>query len=64
MWMSRLDILITIIQNFVEFHCLLFVLASVAANHKIATKADALNKIAGVLKYASDKIGVGVVERW
>ena len=50
MWMSRLDIWITIIQNFVEFHCLLFVLASVAANHKIATKADVLNKIAGVLK--------------
>ena len=38
------------------------VLASVAANHKI-TEAEVLNKIAGLLKYAPNKIGVGVVER-
>ena len=36
---------------------LLFVLASVVANHKTATEADVLNKIAGILKYAPDKIG-------
>ena len=35
------------------------VLASVASNHKTATEADALNKIAGVLKYAPDRIGAG-----
>ena len=45
-------------------HFLLFILASVAANHKTATKSDVLNKIAGVLKYAHDKISPGVVERW
>ena len=28
-----------------------------------ATESDVLNKIAGVLKYAHDKIGAGVVER-
>ena len=38
---------------------LLFVLASVVANHKAATEADVLNKIAGILKYAPDKIGAG-----
>ena len=42
---------------------LLFILGSVAANHKTATESDVLNKIAGVLKYAHDKIGAGVVER-
>ena len=42
---------------------LLFILASVAANHKIATESDVLNKIAGVLKYPHDKTGVAVVER-
>ena len=40
---------------FFNDHFLLFVLASAAANHKTATKADVLNKI--VLKYAPDKIG-------
>ena len=35
---------------------LLFVLASVVPNHKTATEADVLNKIAGILKYAPDKI--------
>ena len=44
-------------------HFLLFILASVAANHKTATESDVLNKIAGVLKYAHEKIGAGVVER-
>ena len=44
-------------------HFLLFILASVAANHKTATESDVLNKIAGVLKYAHDKIGAGVGER-
>ena len=43
---------------------LLFILASVAANHKTATESDLLNNIAGVLKYAHEKIGAGVVERW
>ena len=38
---------------------LLFVLATVVANHKTATEADALNKIAGILKYTPDKIGAG-----
>ena len=37
----------------------LFVLASVVDNHKSTTAADLLNKIAGVLMYAPDKIGVG-----
>ena len=39
-------------------------LASVATNHKTAAESDMLNKIAGVLKYAPDKIDAGVVERW
>ena len=39
------------------------VLASVAANHKI-TETKVLNKIAGLLKYAPNKIGAGVVGRW
>ena len=43
---------------------LLFILARVAANHKTTTESDKLNKIAGVLKYAHQKIGAGVVERW
>ena len=43
-------------------HFLLFILASVAANHKTAIESDVLNKIAGVLKYAHDKIGAGVGE--
>ena len=38
---------------------LLFVLASVVANHKAATEADVLNKITGILKYGPDKIGAG-----
>ena len=38
---------------------LLFVLASIVTNHKAATEADVLNKIAGILKYAPDKIGAG-----
>ena len=42
---------------FFNDHFLLFVLASVAANHKTATEADVLNKI--LLKYAPDKIGAG-----
>ena len=37
----------------------LFVLASVVDNHKSTTAADLLNKIAGVLIYAPDKIGAG-----
>ena len=38
---------------------LLFVLASVVANHKTVTEAEVLNKTAGILKYAPDKIGAG-----
>ena len=49
---------------FFNDHFLLFILASVAANHKTATESDVLNKITGVLKYAHEKIGAGVVERW
>ena len=45
---------------FLNDHFLLFVLTSVATNHKTATGADVLNKI--ILKYAPDKIDVGV--RW
>ena len=52
-----------LIFSFFNDHFLLFVLASVAANHKTATKSDLLNNIAGVLKYTHDKIGAGVVER-
>ena len=48
----------------VVYWSLSFILASVAANHKTAAEPDVLNKIAGILKYAHDKIGVGVVERW
>ena len=51
------------IFSFFNDHFLLFILASVAANHKTATKSHVLNKIAGVLKYAPDKIDAGVVER-
>ena len=51
------------IFSFFNDHFLLFILASVAANHKTATKSYVLNKIAGVLKYAPDKIGAGVVEK-
>ena len=40
---------------FFNDHFLLFVLASVVANHKTATEAGVLNKI--VLKYFLDKIG-------
>ena len=36
---------------------------NLAANHKTTTEADVLKKIAGVLKYAPDNIGAGVVER-
>ena len=46
------------------FSIFLFVLASVAANHKTATDANVLNKIAGLLKYAPDKTGAKVVERF
>ena len=42
---------------------LVFILASVATNHKTTSESDLLNKIARVSKYAPDKIGVGVVER-
>ena len=42
---------------------LLFILVSVAPNHKTVTESDLLNNIAGVLKYAHEKIGDGVVER-
>ena len=63
-WMDRLDIWITIIQNFVEFHFLLFVLADVAANHKTTTEEEVLDKIAGELKNAPDKIDAAFVERW
>ena len=45
---------------FFNDHFLLFILASVAANHKTTTESDVFNKIARVLKYAPDKIVVGV----
>ena len=47
-----------LISSFFNDHFLLFVIASVSANHK-TTVADVLNKIAGVLKYAPDKIVAG-----
>ena len=40
-------------------HYFLIVLASVFIDHKTATKADALNKIVGLLKYVPEKIGAG-----
>ena len=49
--------------SFFNDHFLLFILASVATNHKTATESDLLNNITGVLKYVHDKIGAGVVER-
>ena len=50
--------------SFFNDHFILFLLANVAANHKTTTTgSDMLNKIVGVLKYAHDKIGAGVVER-
>ena len=50
------------IFSFFNDNFLLFILASVAANHKTATESDLLNNIAGVLKYAYEKIGAGVME--
>ena len=52
-----------LIFSFVNDHFLFSNLASVAANHKTATESDLLNNIAGVLKYAHEKIGAEVVER-
>ena len=46
-----------------HFLSFVLVLASVAANHKTVTESDVLNKIDGVLKYAPNKTGAGVVER-
>ena len=45
---------------FLNDHFLLFVLASVAANHKTVTETDVLNKIATLLKYICDKIDAGI----
>ena len=44
-------------NRFFNEHFLLFILASVVANHKTTTNADVLNKIAWVLKCAPGKIG-------
>ena len=44
-------------------HFLLFVLTSVAANHKTITELDVLIKTAGALKYSLGKISAGVMER-
>ena len=60
-WINRLDIWIN--NDHFNDHFLLFVPASVAADHKTATESDLLKSIAGVLKYTHDKIGAGVVER-
>ena len=60
---SLLQLHLSFAWFFFNDHFLLFILASVAANHKTATESDLLNNIAGVLKYAHDKIGAGVVER-
>ena len=97
MRMNRLDIWITIVQNFVEFrpwiiikkkffllrsfrlecqssaiafrftwffhfftYCfVLLVPVSVTANHKTATEAELLNKIAGLLKYTPENLVLG-----
>ena len=45
--------------NIFNDHFLSFILASVVPNHKTATKIDVLNKIAGTLKCAPDKIDAG-----
>ena len=63
-WSLRQLHLVLLDLFFFNYHFLLFILASVAANHKTTTESDVLNKIAGVLKYAHEKIGAGVVERW
>ena len=52
-----------LICSFFHDRFLLFILASVADNHKTATESDLLNNIAGVLKYTHNKFGAGVVER-
>ena len=53
----------SLIFSFLNHHFLSFILASAAANHKTANESDLLSNIAGVLQYAHDKIGAGVVER-
>ena len=60
---SAISFKFCLIFSFSSDHFLLFILASVAANHKIVTESELLNDIAGVIKYAHDKIGAGVVER-
>ena len=49
--------------SFFNDQFLLFILASVATNHKTTTESDLLNNIPRVWKYAHDKIGAGVMER-
>ena len=49
---------------FFNGHFISFILAYVAAHYKTATESDLLNNMAGVLKYAHDKIGAGIMERW
>ena len=51
-----------LIFHFFNDHFILFVLASVATNHK-TTEEDVLNKIARILKHTPGKIGAEVEER-
>ena len=60
---SAISFKFCLIFSFSSDHFLLFILASVAANHKTTTETDLLKNIAGVSKYAHDKIGAGLVER-
>ena len=67
----QLDLVLLDFFIYIYNHFLLFIVASVAANHKSNTELQCveenrsvLNKTAGVLKYGPDKIGAGVVERW
>ena len=61
---SAIALKFCLIFSFFNDHFLLFILASVAANHKTAYESDLLNNIAGVLNYHHGKIGAGVMERW
>ena len=54
--------LLQLLDFFFNDHFLLFILASLDANHTTATESELLNNIAGV-KYAHNKISAGVVER-
>ena len=55
----QIQVKFCLIFSFFNDHFLLFILASVAANQKIATDSDLWNNIARVLKYAMTKFMLG-----